>query len=184
MESLNKKSLAYVKAPTGAKKYLEFFASLDTHEFESELTDKDFLYLSDNTVDPTEKKHFLEEKRKSCWEKKWESKMTVGDYIYLAGTTTDSQEKEFFLEKAKSVRERKSWKRMEVNGIAGWFVPDHATTPPQALCKGCQFIVAQQKHYAELCREVNKRFGGIRGWTKGVDGTLPPDEICPLNLTL
>jgi len=78
----------------------------------------------------------------------------------------------------------KAWRRMTVDGIEGWFVPDGATTPPQVYCKDCQFIIAQQRHYAKLCREVNKRFGGIAGVTKGTDGTLPPELLRPQDLTL
>lgn len=79
---------------------------------------------------------------------------------------------------------KKAWRRMVVDGINGWFVPDGATTPPQSFCSGCQFIVAQQRNHAKLCRLVNKRFGGISGVTKGTDGTFPNDDIGPLSLTL
>lgn len=38
------------------------------------------------------------------------------------------------------------------------------------LCKRCPFIIAAQKEYHKLCMQVNRKFGGIRGVTCGVNG--------------
>ena len=38
------------------------------------------------------------------------------------------------------------------------------------LCKRCPFIIAAQKEYHKLCMLVNRKFGGIRGVTCGVNG--------------
>lgn len=85
---------------------------------------------------------------------------------------------------AMESRADKAWRRMVVDGINGWFVPDGATTPPQVFCRDCQVIIAQKRNYAKLCRIVNRRFGGISGVTKGTDGTIPNDDIGSLSLTL
>lgn len=38
------------------------------------------------------------------------------------------------------------------------------------VCKRCPFIIAAQKEYHKLCMLVNRKFGGIRGVTCGVNG--------------
>lgn len=56
------------------------------------------------------------------------------------------------------------------NGETGWFFPDGAQTPVQILCKKCPYIINAQVEFHRLCMEVNRRFGGINGWTCGVNG--------------
>ena len=38
------------------------------------------------------------------------------------------------------------------------------------ICKRCPFIIAAQKEYHKLCMQVNRKFGGIKGVTCGVNG--------------
>ena len=38
------------------------------------------------------------------------------------------------------------------------------------ICKRCPFIIAAQKEYHKLCMMVNRKFGGIKGVTCGVNG--------------
>lgn len=38
------------------------------------------------------------------------------------------------------------------------------------ICRGCPYLIAAQREYHKLCRAVNKKFGGIKGWTCGVRG--------------
>lgn len=38
------------------------------------------------------------------------------------------------------------------------------------ICKRCSFIIAAQKEYHKLCMQVNRKFGGIKGVTCGVNG--------------
>lgn len=38
------------------------------------------------------------------------------------------------------------------------------------VCKKCPFIIAAQKEYHKLCMIVNRKFGGIKGITCGMNG--------------
>lgn len=38
------------------------------------------------------------------------------------------------------------------------------------ICRRCPFIIAAQKEYHKLCMQVNRKFGGIKGVTCGVNG--------------
>lgn len=38
------------------------------------------------------------------------------------------------------------------------------------ICKMCHHIIAAQREYHKLCMMVNRKFGGIKGMTCGVNG--------------
>lgn len=43
------------------------------------------------------------------------------------------------------------------------------------MCKKCTYLMAAQMEYHKLCMAVNRRFGGIWGWTTGVNGYKAED---------
>lgn len=44
------------------------------------------------------------------------------------------------------------------------------------ICQQCPYLVAAQKEYHKLCMAVNRKFGGIAGWTCGVNGYNEEDS--------
>ena len=72
---------------------------------------------------------------------------------------------------------KRPWKHITYMGVEGWLIPDGTTTPPQTMCENCGFLIKERENYSKLCKEVNKRFGGIAGVTCGVNGLRKPNTI-------